>query len=92
MPPKKSKVGTQAGSSQATAAFTPTKKRGPTSFGSPSSKDFRGGGPSPIKKTGNKEVRTRAEDIESFLPSHISAYVKAAEVFFFTHEIIGNRS
>lgn len=83
MPPKRSKFGGPAGPS-CTTGSTPTKKQGSASFGSPTSKGNRGNGPSPAKKMGNKESRGRADDIESFLPSHISAYVKGAEVSFLT--------
>lgn len=87
MPPKKSKAGGPAGLSRAhTSMSTPTKQRGAASFGSPSSMGRRAGGPSPGKKTGNKDIRVRVEDVESFLPSNISAYMKGTEVCFLAVE------
>lgn len=83
MPPKKLKAGSPASLSRTpTSMSTPTKQRGAASFGSPSSKGRWAGGPSPGKKTGNKDIRVRVEDVESFLPSNISAYMKGAEVCF----------
>lgn len=94
MPPKKSKIGAGAHGSHEAAETMPTKmsgagssglpmkRSGPGSFGSPASKGRQGEGPGSVKKPGPKAKKAKVENIESFLPAHISSYVKAAEVWF----------
>ena len=45
-------------------------------------KGRKGDGPGSAKKPGPKAEKAKVENIESFLPAHISSFVKAAEVWF----------